>query len=187
MWRTGKFGLSAGELLWCHLSFMVCLFQPLAVTVEESNVGAVRSLYPWGRKLGITKSSSPGDIQNNSPPTSGWDFNLEMNGKLPVPAPCRCEGMRWSTLFFQQHTTAISSGFFASCLEKWWMGHSVSYLFGAFDIRWWPHIYFLSTSVNLAVLRWFISSFAFVTKKKCIFPRENTCARARRHLMRAGR
>lgn len=73
------------------------------------------------------------------------------------------EGMRWSTLFFREHTTAISSGFFASCLEKWRMGHSASYLFKASDTRWWPHIYFLSTSVNLAVLRWFISSFAFVT------------------------
>lgn len=59
--------------------------------------------------------------------------------------------MRWRTRFFKQWTIVISSSFFASCLEKWQSELSTSYLFEASDTRWWPHIYFLSTSLLISL------------------------------------
>lgn len=59
--------------------------------------------------------------------------------------------MRWRTRFFKQRTIVISSSFFASCLEKWQSELSTSYLFEASDTRWWPHIYFLSTSLLISL------------------------------------
>lgn len=59
--------------------------------------------------------------------------------------------MRWRTCFFKQRTIVISSSFFASCLEKWQSELSTSYLFEASDTRWWPDIYFLSTSLLISL------------------------------------